>query len=85
MAKKPKPRQDSGKDEAPKRVVLKLNETEKIIAEFSEWKGKRSLDIRQYWFNQGEWRATGKGVKIPVDDANRFTLRLRKMVRAAME
>ena len=49
-------------------AVLCETPTGPVVASISKFKGKHRLDIRQYYFDNGERKPTPKGLNVPLDN-----------------
>ncbi len=52
-----------------KRAIIEKNGRERVEVSISVFKGRKFLDIRNYYFDSdsGEWKPTQKGVNVPVE------------------
>ena len=65
---------------------LTKSDAGRIKTSIQKFGGKLYLDIRHYYKSKdGEWLPTKKGITIPVELTDKFSRRLRKMVKDATE
>lgn len=57
---------------------IELSPSQIVRIEKTEFKGKKYLDIRKYYWAEVEWRPTPKGITIPIEIAE-------KVVKAAQQ
>jgi hypothetical protein len=67
-------------------VELQLSSSIKLVAQVDNWKGKKSLDIRQHWLPDGEdgYKPTVKGVKIPIEKSKLFWIKVKRILQAEL-
>lgn len=58
-----------------------------VVASINDYKGKLSLDVRYYYLdkNSNEFKPSPKGTGVPLDQAKKFAIRLKKLVQKAEE
>lgn len=62
---------------------MKINEKEKIIFSICEYENKKYIDLRKFltWDNGKSWRATVKGISIPIELSDKFIEGLKTIER----
>ena len=63
------------------RAVIKKNGRERVEVSISEFKGRKFLDIRNYFYDSenDEWKPTQKGVNVPVEMAHELFRAVKKV------
>lgn len=63
------------------RAIIKKNGRERVEVSISEFKGRKFLDIRNYYYDSDtkEWKPTQKGVNVPVEMAHELFRAVKKV------
>lgn len=66
------------------RAIIKKNGRERVEVSISEFKGRKFLDIRNYYYDSDteEWKPTQKGVNVPVEMAHELFRAVKKVGKA---
>lgn len=63
------------------RAIIKKNGRERVEVSISEFKGRKFLDVRNYYYDSDsdEWKPTQKGVNVPVEMAHELFRAVKKI------